>query len=86
MELSTGGPQSICHGRRFSLRWSVKRETLLTASEASLILGISDGHVRQLIIDGKIPAVKHGNAWLLTLSDVQKVKIHGRRGRPPKAR
>ncbi len=56
----------------------------MTAPEAAMILGITDGHVRALCIAGKIPATKHGRDWVILNSDLQKVKIHGRRGRPRK--
>ena len=55
----------------------------LTTQEAAAELGITDSRVRQLIIDGKLPAQKFGRSHMIKRSDLKNVVI-GNRGRPPK--
>jgi excisionase family DNA binding protein len=43
---------------------------LLTTTEAATRLGVSVPRVRQLLIDGRIPATKHGRDWLVRAEDV----------------
>lgn len=57
---------------------------LLTTQETAELLGLSDGRVRRMILDGIIPATKFGRVNMIKLSDAQKVKVHGKTGRPKK--
>jgi excisionase family DNA binding protein len=56
---------------------------LLTTQEAAEELGVTDSRVRQLIIDGKLPAQKFGRSHMIKRSDLKDVEI-GNRGRPRK--
>lgn len=61
-----------------------KQLKLITTREAAKVLGISDARVRQLIYEGQLPAEKIGNSNLILESDLSKVTIHGKAGRPKK--
>lgn len=58
-------------------------DDLLTTQQAAAELGVTDSRVRQLIIDGKLPAQKFGRSHMIKRSDLKDVVI-GNRGRPPK--
>ncbi len=45
-----------------------------TCAEAATILGFSPDHVRRLILEGKIKAIKIGHNWLMTKRNMKKVK------------
>ena len=55
----------------------------LTTQEAAEELGVTDSRVRQLILDGKLPARKFGRSHVIKRSDLKNVVV-GNRGRPPK--
>ncbi|HEY0320110.1 MAG TPA: helix-turn-helix domain-containing protein [Pyrinomonadaceae bacterium] len=55
----------------------------LTTEQAAAELGVSDSRVRQLILEGKLPAQKFGRSHMIKRSDLKNVEI-GNRGRPPK--
>jgi excisionase family DNA binding protein len=56
---------------------------LLTTQEAAVKLGVTAGRVRQMIIDGQLPAMKMGRDNFIKESDLKLVE--GRKvGRPPK--
>ena len=57
---------------------------LLTTQETAQLLGISDGRVRRMILDGIIKAEKFGRSNMIKKSDAEKVKIYGKAGRPKK--
>ncbi len=57
---------------------------LLTTQETAQLLGISDGRVRRMILDGIIKAEKFGRSNMIKKSDAEKVTIHGKAGRPKK--
>lgn len=57
---------------------------LLTTQEAAQFLGLSDGRVRRMILDGIIPAEKFGHINMIKKSDAEKVQVHGKAGRPKK--
>lgn len=59
-------------------------KTLLTTKETAELLGLSDGRIRRMILDGIIPAQKFGNANMIKKSDAEKVKVYGKKGRPKK--
>lgn len=46
-------------------------DTFLTTQQAAERLGVSDSRIRQLILDGKLAAVKAGRDWLIKVSDVR---------------
>ena len=45
--------------------------TFLASSEAATMLGIHHMAIQRLLRDGKLPAVKIANRWLLRLEDVE---------------
>ncbi|HEX8289806.1 MAG TPA: helix-turn-helix domain-containing protein [Pyrinomonadaceae bacterium] len=57
---------------------------LLTTQETAQLLGLTDGRVRQMILDGTIPAEKFGRQNMIKRSDAEKVKVYGKVGRPKK--
>jgi excisionase family DNA binding protein len=59
------------------------RDELLTTQQAAAELGVTDSRVRQLIIDGKLPAQKFGRSHVIKRDDLKQVEI-GNRGRPRK--
>jgi excisionase family DNA binding protein len=57
---------------------------LLTTLEAAQKLGVTAGRVRQMIVDGQLPAMKMGRDNFIKEADLKLVE--GRKvGRPPKA-
>lgn len=54
-----------------------------TAEAARLLGGISQDRVRQLIKEGRLPAIKLGRDYAILRSDLEKVKERPT-GRPPK--
>ena len=60
------------------------KETYLTSPEAARILGVTYVGVAQLARQGKIPAVKIANRWLIPRAFVEEFAktYEGRRGRP----
>lgn len=61
-------------------------EGFLTTKEAAQKLNVSEGRVRQLVADGRLPAVKVGQTNLVKESDLELVKDRRRTGRPPKSK
>ena len=62
----------------------MENKKLLTTKETAQLLGLSDGRVRRMILDGIIKAEKFGRANVIKKSDAEKVKIYGKPGRPKK--
>lgn len=58
-------------------------DDLLTTQQAAAELGVTDSRVRQLIIDGKLPAQRFGRSHMIKRGDLKRVEI-GNVGRPPK--
>ncbi len=58
---------------------------LLTTQETAQLLGISDGRVRRMVLDGILKAEKFGRSNMIKKSDAEKVKTYGKAGRPRKA-
>ncbi len=56
---------------------------ILTVKQAAQILKISDRRVRQLILEGRLPATKFANAWMIKKKDLEKVQDR-KPGRPKK--
>ncbi len=54
---------------------------ILTVKQAAEILRISDRRVRQLILEGRLPATKFTNAWMIKKKDLEKVQDR-KPGRP----
>jgi excisionase family DNA binding protein len=46
-------------------------DTFLTTQQAAEGLGVSDSRIRQLILVGKLAAVKAGRDWLIKVSDLK---------------
>ncbi len=59
-------------------------ENLLSVREVAERLGISIRRVHQLITEGKLPAEKYGNQFLIKIKDAVAVTVHGKAGRPQK--
>jgi excisionase family DNA binding protein len=59
-------------------------EGFITTKEAAQILNVSEGRIRQLVADGRLPAVKVGQTNLIKESDLELVKDRKRTGRPKK--
>ena len=60
-------------------------EGYITTKEAAQILNLSEGRIRQLVADGRLPAVKVGQTNLVKESDLELVRDRKRTGRPPKS-
>jgi excisionase family DNA binding protein len=56
---------------------------MLTANDASKILGIHASRVRVLIREGRLPAQKIGRDWIIMEKDLEKVRVRIP-GRPKK--
>jgi excisionase family DNA binding protein len=56
---------------------------LLTTQQAAKKLGVTAGRVRQMIIDGQLPATKMGRDNFIKESDLRLVE-NRKVGRPPK--
>jgi excisionase family DNA binding protein len=56
---------------------------LLTTQQAAKKLGVTAGRVRQMIVDGQLPATKMGRDNFIEESDLKLVKDR-KVGRPPK--
>lgn len=50
------------------------KDKYITSFEAAKILGFTPDHVRRLIGEGKIKAIKLGNNWLIEPHDLKDVK------------
>jgi len=59
-------------------------EGFITTKEAAQILDVSEGRIRQLVADGRLPAVKVGQTNLVKESDLELVRERKRTGRPKK--
>ncbi len=57
---------------------------MLTTLQVAERLGVTAGRVRQMIVDGQLPAVKLGRDNFIKASDLKLVKDR-KVGRPPKA-
>jgi excisionase family DNA binding protein len=58
-------------------------EGYLTTRETAEKLGVSEGRVRQLIAENRLPTTKIGNSNLIKESDLELVRDRKRTGRPP---
>jgi len=58
-------------------------EGYITTKEAAEKLNVSEGRIRQLVADGRLPAVKVGQTNLVKESDLELVKDR-KTGRPKK--
>ena len=58
-------------------------EELLTTQQAASELGVTDSRIRQLILEGKLPAKKFGRSHMIRRGDLKNVEV-GNLGRPPK--
>lgn len=57
---------------------------LLTTLEAAKRLGVTAGRIRQMIVDGQLPATKMGRDNFIKESDLRLVE-NRKVGRPPKS-
>lgn len=57
-------------------------DELLTTQQAAERLGVTAGRVRQMILDGQLPAEKMGRDNFIKASDL-KLVAHRKVGRPP---
>lgn len=57
------------------------RTLTLTVAQAAAILGRSASRVKVFVAQGRLPAVKHGQAWVIRRADLDRLVIH-KPGRP----
>lgn len=63
----------------------MKPTDTLTSSEAAALLGVKQSRVRQLILAGRLPALKFGRDWLIERKAIEKfAKLPRPNGRPAK--
>lgn len=60
---------------------SLSVDGLLTTQQVAVKLGVSDSRVRQLILEGRLPAKKTGRDYFIKASDLKLVK-NRKPGRP----
>ena len=61
------------------------RMKILTTKQAAKALKVNDSRVRQLILSGRLPALKLGRDWIIKENDLKKVE-NRKPGRPRKER
>jgi len=61
-------------------------EGYITTKEAAQLLKVTEGRIRQLVAEGRLPAVKVGQTNLVKETDLELVRERKRTGRPPKAK
>ena len=54
---------------------------VLTVKQAAKILKVNDSRVRQFILEGRLPATKFANAWMIKEKDLAMIKDR-KPGRP----
>lgn len=59
---------------------------LLTTQETAELLGLSDGRIRRMILDGILKAEKFGRVNMIKRTDAEMVTVHGKTGRPKKVK
>lgn len=57
----------------------------LTIAETADRLGVSAGRVRQFVAENRVETLKIGKSNLIKESDVSKLTVYGKVGRPKKA-
>ena len=57
--------------------------SFISTKRAAEILGVNDSRVRQLILGGRLPAMKIGRDWIIREKDLKKVADR-KPGRPRK--
>ncbi len=62
----------------------MENDKLLSVKESAEILGVNRQRIQVLITDGRLPAQKIGNSYVIKESDLELVKDR-KTGRPPKA-
>ena len=50
---------------------SLPNDTMLTATEAAKLLGISEAAIRKRIKTGKLHAIKEGHTWKISAADIE---------------
>lgn len=63
----------------------MENDKLLSVKEVAQILGVNHQRVQALISQGRLPAQKIGNSYVIKESDLELVKER-KTGRPPKAK
>ena len=58
---------------------------IFTTKQAAKALRVNDSRVRQLILSGRLPAIKIGRDWIIQKKDLKKVE-NRKPGRPKKER
>ncbi len=64
----------------------VKVSELMSIKEVAEAKKITVGRIYQMINDGILSAQKIGNQYVIAKSDADALMIHGKPGRPPKAK
>lgn len=62
------------HGTEQAKQPSDQSRSLLTTADAAELLGISDRGVRKAILDGRLPAQRVADVWLVDREDVEHFK------------
>jgi len=60
-------------------------EGYLTTKQVAEKLGVSEGRVRQLVAEKRLPSTKVGHTNLVLESDLELVRERKQTGRPPKS-
>ncbi len=61
------------------------RYKLYTTQEAAVLLGFTDGRLRQMILRGEAtPAQKVGGTWVFTIEEIERLQTRPKAGRPKK--
>lgn len=62
-------------------------DILFTTSQSAEFLGVTSSRIRQLILEGRLPATKVGRDYIIKLSDLEEFSTtpRTRTGRNPKA-
>jgi len=58
---------------------------VLTAKQTAKILKVNDSRIRQFILEGRLPATKFANAWMIKEKDLATIKER-KPGRPRRSK
>jgi excisionase family DNA binding protein len=68
------------HGTEQRKRRSEPEELPLTTADAATFLAMSERGVRKAIQDGRLPAQRHGDVWLINHPDAQAFRVKRENG------
>lgn len=64
---------------------ALRVDQCISVTDAARLAGVTDRHLRLLIEQGRLPAVKVGRAWLVSRKAVLAWRRHPTMGRPAEA-